>query len=55
MSPAFQVYISRAAESDIEEAYLFGIGGARPTHRVLFQVQDKTVQILRVIHSAQAL
>lgn len=102
MSSAFKVYISRTAESDIEEAYLwwsehrssvqankwygsildsiktlssmpdrcplaeeaadlgsqvrqllFGIGGGRPTHRILFQVHDKAVHILRVVHTAQ--
>jgi plasmid stabilization system protein ParE len=90
MSPVFKVYISRTAESDIEEAYLwwsehrsrvqankwygsildsiktlssmpercpladeatdlgtqvrqllFGIGGGRPTHRILFRFRTK--------------
>lgn len=103
MSSAFQVNISRTAESDIEEAYLwwrehrssvqankwygsildsiktlssmpdryplaeeaadlgaqvrqllFGIGGGRPTHRILFRVREKTVHILRVVHTAQS-
>lgn len=32
---------------------LFGIGGGRPTHRILFQVQDKAVHVLRVLHTSQ--
>lgn len=102
MSPAFKISISKTAESDIEEAYLwwsehrssiqankwygsildsiktlsmmpdrcplsdeavdlgvqvrqllFGVGGGRPTHKILFQICDRDVHILRVVHTAQ--
>ena len=103
MTPAFRVYVTKAAEADIEDAYLwwsehrsriqankwygsilnsiktlssmpercpiaeetndlgiqvrqllFGIGGGRPTHRILFQTRDKAVHVIRVLHVAQS-
>ncbi|TVP96618.1 MAG: hypothetical protein EA381_16960 [Planctomycetaceae bacterium] len=45
----------KASDLGMQVRYLlFGIGGARPTHRILFQVSDTAVNIIRVVHNAQS-
>lgn len=32
---------------------LFGIGRGKPTHRILFRIDEQQVRILRVFHTAR--
>jgi len=43
--------VDKAATTNLQEMH-FGLG-ARPTHRVIFQVEENVVRVLAVRHAAQ--